>query len=123
MKKLSFLTVGMGALIALLETEAYAGRLNIINKNKKDLQIVIQPEETTSNGKRIEYIRIIPAQHQITFDVTEEELEGKTTFNIKGKVNKFTPGSTCDHLSSEENYRINFTDDLVGTTCKAEKMK
>jgi hypothetical protein len=106
----------------LLKTQSCAGCVKIINENKKVIQIIIQSEGMLPNEKRGVLLRIIPPKGELTLELNEQELNGNVNFFVSGEVNKFIFTSTCAHLTTFNNYKIIFKDDLVGTTCEAQKL-
>lgn len=113
-KKLAYTTLG----VLLLTSSSFASKINVVNENKKPIQIKIEAEGDTSAVSK----REITADHKSTFEVNSGQLNGKSYFSIKGDTSAFTPGGKCDHLSVEKNYKLTFQDDKVGTSCVAEEI-
>jgi hypothetical protein len=102
---------------------ALASRIDVVNENEKPLKIKIQAEGSSVQETLATYITEISAKHQSTFSVEPSNLGGKSYYSIKGDTNPFTPGSKCENLSVEKNYKVTFLDKAVGTTCVAEETK
>jgi len=102
---------------------AVAGRIDVVNENKKSLTVRIKAEGDNINENLATYIKEIPAEYYFTFMVESSDLEGKSHYSIKGDTNAFTPGGKCDHLSVDKNYKVTFLNDVAGTTCVAEEIK
>jgi hypothetical protein len=123
MKKmnLTVLTILASVFVSTLPT-LYAGTIQVVNENKKNLKIRIKAEGNIMNESLISYVQIIPAEQFSSFIVTAGDLDGKTHYSIKGDTNPFTVGDKCNHLSVLDNYRVTFINDVAGTTCVAEKI-
>jgi hypothetical protein len=106
-----------------LAHSAVAGRIDVVNENKKSLKIKIKAEGDDIKENLATYVKEIPAEHYSTFLVEATDLKGKSYYSIKGDTNAFTSGDKCDHLSVEKNYKVTFLNDAVGTTCVAEEIK
>lgn len=102
---------------------AVAGRIDVVNENKKALTVRIKAEGDNINENLATYIKEIPPEYYFTFMVESSDLEGKSHYSIKGDTNAFTPGGKCDHLSVDKNYKVTFLNDVAGTTCVAEEIK
>jgi hypothetical protein len=98
---------------------AMAGRIDVVNENKKPLKVKIKAEGSSVRENLAEYTKEIPAVYQSAFLVEESDLKGKSYYSIKGDTNPFTPGDKCSHLSVEKNYKVTFLNDTAGTTCVA----
>jgi hypothetical protein len=110
--KLSYL-----AFVLLLSTNSVLGStIHVTNHNKKPINIKIVATEDKNAVTKME----IPAQQESTFTVDTEHLNGKSVFSIKGDTNPFTMGGKCNDLNVENNYRVTFKNDKVGTSCVAE---
>ncbi|MBL9028937.1 MAG: hypothetical protein JNK42_00485 [Caedimonas sp.] len=102
---------------------AVAGRIDVVNENKKSLTVKIKAEGDNINENLATYIKEIPTEYYFTFMVESSDLKGKSHYSIKGDTNAFTPGGKCDHLSVDKNYKVTFLNDVAGTTCVAEEIK
>jgi hypothetical protein len=108
--------------ISLVHSAA-AGRIEVVNENKKPLKIKIRAEGNNFEKNMTTYIQEIPGEYYFSFWVVASELKGKSHYSIKGYANAFTPGGKCDHLSVEKNYKITFLNDALETTCIAEEIQ
>lgn len=122
-------------------------KIEMINENEKSVKVRIKPEGSVAGrilwktaGETItgaidkiigsqnqenyleDNILEIPAKGRITYSLDLSNIKGINSFSIKGDTSMFTPGSECDNLNVLQNYRITFTNDLIGTTCKAEEI-
>lgn len=116
--RVAFLGLGLLA----LHQGAFAGRIDVVNENKKSLDIRICPEGDALTENLPLYHKKIPAEYHFTFDINKADLGGKSHYSIKGDTNPFTPGDKCQHLSVDKNYRVTFLNDTAGTTCLAEEI-
>ena len=101
---------------------AMTGKIDVVNENKKALQIKIQAEGDNIGEKLATYPKEIPAEFYFTFLVQPSDLKGKSHYSIKGVTSAFTPGGKCDHLSVDKNYKVTFLNDTAGTSCVAEEI-
>jgi hypothetical protein len=99
-------------------TATHAVQLQIVNENKKEIKIKIEPEGDTAAA----FTQTIPADYNSTLALDAKQFSGKSYFSIKGDTSVFTPGGKCEHLSVDKNYKVTFQDDKVGTTCVAEEL-
>ena len=99
-----------------------AGRIDVVNENKKALRIKIQAEGDNLNETLSTYVKDIPAEHYYDFQVEATDLKGKSHYSIKGDTSPLTSGDKCQHLSVEKNYKVTFLNDMAGTTCIAEEV-
>lgn len=102
---------------------AMAGRVDVVNENKKALTVRIKAEGDNIGENLATYVKEIPAATYFTFVVDAADLKGKSHYAIKGDTSAFTPGGKCDHLSIDKNYRVTFLNDTAGTTCVAEEIE
>ena len=107
---------------ALLTLPALAGRVDVINENKKALKIRVEAEGNKVTEELASYTKEIPAENFFTFLVDASDLKGKSHYSIKGDTTAFTPGDKCQHLSIDKNYKVTFLNDAVGTSCIAEEL-
>ena len=98
-----------------------AGRIDVVNENKKALRIKIQAEGDNINETLATYVKEIPAEHYYEFRVETTDLKGKSHYSIKGDTSPLTSGDKCHHLSVEKDYKVTFLNDAAGTTCLAEE--
>lgn len=99
-----------------------AGRIDVVNENKKALRIKIQAEGDKFNETLATYVKDIPAEHYSEFRVEATDLKGKSHYSIKGDTSPLTTGDKCQHLSVEKDYKVTFLNDAAGTTCVAEEV-
>jgi hypothetical protein len=111
-------TLMPAAMLAACLTETYAVHLEIVNENKKELKVKIEPE----GASRAAFIQQIPAEHYSSLDLELGQFKGKSYYSIKGDTSAFTSGGKCEHLSVEKDYKVTFQNDKVGTTCIAEEI-
>jgi hypothetical protein len=111
------------ACILSIVSSASAGRVDVVNENKKLLKVKIKAEGDNINENLMTYSKDISAEHHSTFDVNSADLNGKSHYSIKGDTNSFTAGGKCHHLSVEKNYKVTFLNDTAGTSCVAEEIK
>ncbi|MES2607971.1 MAG: hypothetical protein V4544_04510 [Pseudomonadota bacterium] len=122
-------------------------KIEMVNENEKPVKVRIKPEgsvvgrilwktagetitgaidEIIGSQNQENYLEDnvleIPAKGRITYSLDLSNIKGINSFSIKGDTSMFTPGSECEKLNVLQNYRITFTDDLIGTTCKAVKI-
>ena len=95
-----------------------AGRIDVVNENKKALKIKIEAEGEPSAVS----FHTIPSEQNSSFEIKAEALNGKSHYSIKGDTNPFTLGDKCQHLSVEKDYKVIFLNDTAGTTCVAEEV-
>jgi hypothetical protein len=100
-----------------------AGRIDVVNENKKALRIKIQAEGDTLHEMLATYVKEIPSEHYFEFRVDATDLKGKSHYSIKGDTSPLTAGDKCQHLSVEKNYKVTFLNDVTGTTCVAEEVE
>ena len=100
-----------------------AGRVDVVNENKKALSVRIKAEGDNIGEDLATYIKEIPAEHYFKFMVESSDLKGKSHYSIKGDTSVFTPGGKCDHLSVDKDYKVTFLNDATGTSCIAEEIK
>ena len=112
--------LGLGMLV--LCQDVFAGRIDVVNENKKSLDIRICPEGDSLTENLPIHYKKIPAEYHFTFVINRSDLAGKSHYAIKGDTNPFTPGDKCQHLSVDKNYRVTFLNDTAGTTCVAEEI-
>ena len=124
-----------------------ASKIEIINENEKPVKVRFKPEgsvlgrilwrtvgetitgavdEIIGSENQKNYLEDnvleIPAKGRITYSLDLSNIKGINSFSIKGDTSMFTPGSECENLNVLQNYRITFTDDLIGTICKVVKI-
>ena len=116
-KNLSLAVAGL----LIFSAGSQAGRIDVVNENKKALRIKIQAEGSSVNEDLATYVKEIPAEHDYEFRVEATDLKGKSHYSIKGDTSAFTLGDKCQHLSVEKDYKITFLNDTTGTTCVAEE--
>src|SRR5438132_3895578 len=73
----------------------HAGKIEVVNKNKKPLKVKIEAEGDKMKETLSSHIQEIPAKESFVFDVEADHLGGKTSYSIKGDTNPFTPGDSC----------------------------
>jgi hypothetical protein len=95
----------------------HAVHLQIVNENKKEIKVKIEPEGDSSAA----FEQRIPADYNSSLNLDRSQFRGKSYFSIKGDTSAFTPGGKCEHLSVEKDYKVTFQDDKVGTSCVAEE--
>lgn len=105
----------------VLSSASHAGKIDVVNENKKALRIKIQAEGNKINETLATYVKDIPAEHYFDFRVEATDLKGKTHYSIKGDTSPLTSGDKCQHLSVEKDYKVTFLNDAAGTTCVAEE--
>jgi hypothetical protein len=118
-KSILFLGTVLAISSSMFIGSAAAGHIKIVNENKKPIKIKIVPVGKGTN--KVE-MKDLPGDHFYEFDVTPQMTQSKTRYAIEGETHVFL-GDTCKNLSVEENYQVTFTDDVMGTTCLAEKAK
>ncbi len=121
-----------------------ASKIEIINENEKPVKIRFKPEgnvlgrilwktvgetitgavdEIIGSENQKHYLEDnvleIPAKGRVNYSLDLSNIKGVNSFSIKGDTSIFTPGSECENLNVLKNYRVTFTDDLIGTSCKA----
>lgn len=121
-----------------------ASKIEIINENEKPVKIRFKPEgsvlgrilwktvgetitgavdEIIGSENQKNYLEDnvleIPAKGRINYSLDLSNIKGVNSFSIKGDTSMFTPGSECENLNVLKNYKVTFTDDLIGTSCKA----
>ncbi|MDF3033355.1 MAG: hypothetical protein K0R76_309 [Alphaproteobacteria bacterium] len=106
------------AVLAACLTATHAVQLQIVNENKKEIDIKIEPEGDTNAA----FKQRIPADNNSSLTLDPKQFSGKSYFSIKGDTSAFTPGGKCEHLSVDKDYKVTFQDDKVGTTCVAEEL-
>ena len=106
----------------MLGSTAFASKLHINNQNTKDIIISIQSEGADNETVHWKELTI-PAQKEKDVLVSEEEMGGKKTFCVKGKVNPITPKGTCSNMDITKNYNLTFKDSTLGTECVCELAK
>jgi len=97
----------------------YAGNIDVSNENKKELKVKIEPEGDSNAS----FIQQISADQKSSFIINSSQLNGKAYFSIKGDTSAFTSGGKCEHLSVDNDYKVTFQNDKVGTTCIAEEVQ
>jgi len=113
-------TLLMSAFCSLaLSSVSYAGTVNVVNENNKTIDIKIEAEGDSNAVSK----RQISADRESSFEVTTDQLNGKSYYSIKGDTSAFTPGGKCDHLSVDKNYNVTFLNDKMGTTCLSEEIE
>lgn len=120
--QISMVSLSFACFLAMAHP-AVAGRIDVVNENKKSLTVKIKAEGDNINENLATYIKEIPTEYYFTFMVESSDLKGKSHYSIKGDTNAFTPGGKCDHLSVDKNYKVTFLNDVAGTTCVAEEIK
>ena len=100
-----------------------AGRVDVVNENKKVLKVRIEAEGDKLKETLANYIKEIPSEYYFSFLVDVIDLKGKSHYSIKGDTSPFALGDKCEHLSVDKNYKVTFLNDAVGTTCIAEEIK
>lgn len=111
-----------GLLITACAFPAIAGRVDVVNENKKVLKIKIEAEGDKINEPLVSYIKEIPSDYHFYFLVDESDLKGKSHYSIKGATSAFAPGDKCQHLSVDKDYKVTFLNETIGTTCVAEEI-
>lgn len=119
MKKYIWIT---GLLTGALVLPVTAGRMEVVNENKKALKIRIEAEGDKLSERLASFSKEIPSEREFTFLVDRSDLKGKSHYSIKGDTNPFAPGDKCQHLSVDKDYKVTFLNDPVGTTCIAEEI-
>jgi DNA-directed RNA polymerase subunit L len=109
--------------LLMLSSVGQAGRIDVVNENKKALRIKIQAEGDTLHEMLATYVKEIPSEHYFEFRVDATDLKGKSHYSIKGDTSPLTAGDKCQHLSVEKNYKVTFLNDVTGTTCVAEEVE
>ena len=120
--QISMVSLSFACFLAMAHP-AVAGRIDVVNENKKSLTVKIKAEGDNINENLATYIKEIPTEYYFTFMVESSDLKGRSHYSIKGDTNAFTPGGKCDHLSVDKNYKVTFLNDVAGTTCVAEEIK
>ncbi|MCE3231512.1 MAG: hypothetical protein K0R52_1440 [Alphaproteobacteria bacterium] len=106
------------AVLAACLTATHAVQLQIVNENKKEIKIKIEPEGDTATA----FTQTIPADYNSTLTLDVKQFSGKSYFSIKGDTSAFTPGGKCEHLSVDKDYKVTFQNNDIGTTCVAEEL-
>lgn len=121
-----------------------ASKIEIINENEKPVKVRFKPEgsvlgrilwktvgetitgavdEIIGSENQKNYLEDnvleIPAKGRVNYSLDLSNIKGINSFSIKGDTSMFIPGSECENLNVLKNYRVTFTDDLIGTSCKA----
>ncbi|WP_010304042.1 hypothetical protein [Candidatus Odyssella thessalonicensis] len=104
----------IGSLI--LATPAFASIIHVTNENQKPIKIKVTADEDSDAVIKMK----VSENRDSTFRVDREHMNGKLSFSIKGDTNPFTAGGTCDNLKIDKDYRVTFTNDKMGTSCKSE---
>jgi hypothetical protein len=121
--KTQFITYLGVVSVLFVVPSAFAGKLDVVNENKKALTVRIKADGGNMGENLATYVKEIPAEYYFTFIVDNSDLKGKSHYSIKGDTSAFTSGDKCQHLSVEKNYRVTFLNNTVGTTCVAEEIK
>lgn len=95
-----------------------ASKIEVVNENKKEIDIKIMPEGDSTTVYKIR----IPAAEIFSFEMAPKLFKGKQYFSIKGDTSSFTPGGKCERLDCKKDYVITFQDDKVGTSCVADEI-
>ncbi len=111
-------------------------RLIIKNRNKKDLNILIKPEiphlspHIPDDRLKAGWIVLtVPAAPDTTtstnavIEVSSEQLGNFDYYSITGETNSLTPIGTCYNLQKGKCYRVEFTNNLLGTDCIGTELK
>ncbi len=96
-----------------------ASKLEVKNENAKELIVYIQAEGALTEDLHWLELKIAPLS-TVTFDVTDKEMAGKSTFFIRGRTNPLTPRGTCANLSVDKDYKVTFKNLNMGTECVCE---
>ena len=107
----------LSAISLLAISTANAGDINIVNQNKKAIDVRFE----ASDDSKIYFDHQIPATAESKFTLTEDNLKGKKIFFVKGSSNSIT-SDKCKDLHIDKNYELVFTNDSVGTTCVATEI-
>lgn len=118
---MNFQLTKLTAILLLASNSCFAGHIEVVNENRKALEVKIQSEGDSLEENLATYNVNIPAEHFYKFSVLAKDLKSKSHFSIKGSTNPFTKGDKCEHLSVEKNYKVTFLNDTLGTSCIAEK--
>lgn len=116
---LRFIVLGL----AIFAPLAQAGKIQVVNENKKKLSVKIQAEGDRMNENLAEYDVMIPPEYLYEFFVTKADLKGKNIFSIRGDTSFFSPGGSCNDLSVDKAYKVVFKNDTLGTSCVATEVK
>ena len=108
---------------------AAAGTLHVVNDKTKDITVNIKPEGASLGFTLKQTIPAAKVDNQgnsaestrFIFPIERGAIENKSVYSVTGSVGTigFLSG-TCENLSVDKDYTITFTDDKVGTSCKAE---
>jgi hypothetical protein len=97
---------------------SYSGQIDVVNENKTELKVKIQAE-----GDKVNFLQSIPADTHSSFKVETTQINGKSSYFIKGHTSPFVSGDQCKHLSVDKNYTVTFAKSSLGITCIAEEIK
>lgn len=110
-------------LVPLVPFSLKAGRLQIVNENKKELTVEVRASGDPMTERLAKRTLDIPPEHYYEFYVSPSHLKGKSLFSIEGSTNPLTPGGSCKNMSVHKNYEVTFKNDTLGTTCVATELK
>ncbi|MFN7365385.1 MAG: hypothetical protein ACK5TR_05535 [Alphaproteobacteria bacterium] len=99
-----------------------AETVKIVNENKKALSVKICAEGSSMTEKLAQKRVDIPAEEFYEFNVSSEDLNGKSLYFIEGDTNPFTPGGSCKNMHVSKKYRVTFKNDTLGTSCVSTEL-
>lgn len=109
-------------LIAAFFQNAYSGKINIVNENKKTVHFRLIPEDEKNFSFRKKYGKLSVKGHSTRqFIVEPHDIKNQPVYSIEGE-RKFG-GDTCINMAIDKDYRVTFKKDKVGTTFIAEEIK
>jgi len=108
---------GMVALCSITYAAlAYASTVEILNDNKKDLEVVIEGGEGTIMPNKQELKYLIKKGGNKKVQITDKEFPDDNTFTITGKVNTPSLYNKCGPMWMDKDYIIVFSATSTGAT-------
>jgi hypothetical protein len=95
---------------------AFASTVEVINENKKDLDVVIEPGEGTILPNKQEVKFILKAGEHKTVDVSRTNFPDHDSFVVTGKVKIPSIYNKCGPMNMNKDYVVVYTSTDVGAT-------
>ncbi len=95
---------------------ANASTLEILNDNKKDLEIIVEPGEGTVMPNKQELKYVIKKGGSKKLHVSDKDFPDESTFTVTGKVNIPSLYNKCGPMFMDKDYTIIFTSTTTGAT-------
>ncbi|AIK96962.1 hypothetical protein [Candidatus Odyssella acanthamoebae] len=110
--------------------------LVIKNRNTKDLNLLIKPEiphlsphvpdDRLKAGWLVLTVPAAPddaTSMNAVIEISSEQVGNFDYYSITGETNPLTPIGTCYNLQKGKSYRIEFTNNILGTGCIGTELK